>query len=232
VGFQHRVPFWRPLLYPGIWDLKPFPPQLNQQVILSFDDGPSDNTLSIAKTLQEKNLRGIFFISAAKLPPVGLKSHTSDKQKRAADILVQLSRGGHTIANHGLDHKRLGYLPAPIVRNQIVESQLRIESACGIKPKFFRPPFGNWFPWLNKIPQALGLTLFFWSLNPRDYAAKNPLDISQCITNNVCAGDIILHHCSGKGEKHTLAALTPILDSLKDLEMCVLDPASLLELVE
>lgn len=58
-------------------------------VYLTFDDGPSNNTLRILEILKENNIQGTFFVNA---------------KSNYLDVYKKIYEDGHVIANHGYTH--------------------------------------------------------------------------------------------------------------------------------
>lgn len=61
-------------------------------IYLTFDDGPSENTLSILGILDKYNIKATFFVSG-------------DEKERSKEILKQISDKGHSIGVHSYSHK-------------------------------------------------------------------------------------------------------------------------------
>src|SRR5690625_7555403 len=101
-------------------------------VALTFDDGPHGVvTQRVLKTLREYNAKATFFMlgqNAANFP----------------DIVKQVANEGHEIANHSISHANLNAVGGDRIRQEMVDSLNQIENAGGVKPKLFRPPYGNY----------------------------------------------------------------------------------------
>ncbi len=224
-----RTPFWRPLLHNGLWRLPPALARVGGrgQVLLSFDDGPTEASLAIARILEAHGARGLFCLVGQGLPRDA--AAPSPKEARALALVKELQRGGHALAVHGLDHGRLGLRAPRRVTRELAEAAHRLEEATGLRPFFQRPPYGHWMPWLGRASRRAGLLPLFWSLNALDYRATRAADIVEPVLALVRAGDILLLHCSGPGQEHTRAALPQILEGLRAKGLQVLDPGALLE---
>jgi peptidoglycan/xylan/chitin deacetylase (PgdA/CDA1 family) len=222
--FFWRSPFWRPLLQGGIWKL-PEAFARRGELLITFDDGPTQATLVAARLLEERGARALFFIKGELLPED--PDNPVDNAEGLA-IARQLQERGHLLGCHGLRHRRLGLLPPPVIRRELYQAHSRIQAATGMAPGFFRPPYGNWTPWLRKLPRAFGMSTFFWSHNPMDYSAASP-EVLTKRCEGLQAGDILLLHCSGKGEAVTQQALPMILDLIKRKGLSCADPLALLE---
>lgn len=228
----YRTPFWRPLFYDGWWRL---PHSLSRaggkgQILLSFDDGPTEASLAVARCLEAHGVRGLFCVVGGALPE-NPAAPASASEALALAIVKDLQRRGHVLAVHGRDHARMGWRSPWRVGRDLAQAAHRLEEATGLRPVFQRPPYGSWAPWLGRTSRGAGLLPLFWSLNAFDYRAPSPQAIVKPLLALARAGDILLLHCSGPGQAHTLAALPLLLEGLKARDLHVLDPGTLLECV-
>jgi peptidoglycan/xylan/chitin deacetylase (PgdA/CDA1 family) len=104
-------------------------------VALTFDDGPNENTLSVLDALDRYGIKATFFI-------VGRMA------QRHPDVLAEVARRGHLLANHTATHSQLGqrYANNPrLLLNQIrqVNDYIAPLMAQG-DTLFFRAPYGYW----------------------------------------------------------------------------------------
>ena len=99
---------------------------------LTFDDGPGQHTLPIARFLFENKIRATFFV-------VGKYAF------HHPEILAELKAMNHLIGNHTYDHPDMPvYLS---VDGDVIDQVLRTDAL--IKPYvdqeiYFRPPYGKW----------------------------------------------------------------------------------------
>jgi peptidoglycan/xylan/chitin deacetylase (PgdA/CDA1 family) len=226
----HRTPCWRPFLHGGCWRLPPALAHLGGQgrVLLTFDDGPSPATALLARELEKRNARALFFLLGDRLPE-DPATPESPAQAEALAITRALLQAGHLPAVHGLRHERQAWRTAGAVTRDFNNAARRIEAACGMKPVFARPPYGSWSPWLGSVPRRTGLELLFWSFNPFDYKGRDPRELARLVGEGLRAGDILLLHCTGAGQEVTRAALPEIVTRLRDRGLACLDPLCLLE---
>ncbi|HEY1628836.1 MAG TPA: polysaccharide deacetylase family protein, partial [Tepidisphaeraceae bacterium] len=96
---------------------------------LTFDDGPTrDSTAAILDLLGELKVPATFFV-------IGVNARS------CPDLLVRMRDESHLIANHSLDHDRLGmFRGRHYWDRQIRETNTIIEQIIGRKPALFRPP--------------------------------------------------------------------------------------------
>jgi peptidoglycan-N-acetylglucosamine deacetylase len=223
----HRTPFWRPLLYDGLWKLPARSTPTQAKILLSFDDGPSTNSLAIAKILEANQARGLFFLCGDRFPKD--PSQASEQEKLNAGLAKSLAAAGHMLGCHGLQHRRYAFCSTTRVRGDLREASRRMEQALGQAPRVFRPPYGSWAPWLKGLPERLGMRTLFWSLNPFDYQRSTPDALIHSLKGIARDGDILLLHCTGPAQANTLEALPALLDNLRSEGLVFQDPSALIE---
>jgi peptidoglycan/xylan/chitin deacetylase (PgdA/CDA1 family) len=221
----HRTPPWRPLLHGGLWRL---PTELSHlggtgRVLLSFDDGPSPATARLAETLERQGARGTFFLLGAPL------AGSTPEARESVRVTRALLSSGHLPAVHGWEHRRATLQPPGTFIRDARRAADAIAQACGMAPRHLRPPYGAWAPWLRAVPRRSGLGLLFWSFNPYDYNPHTPAGLARLCGDGLRAGDILLLHCTGRGQEVTREALPELLERLRDRGLAPLEPLALLE---
>ncbi len=165
----------------------------NDSVILTFDDGPGENTEDIVDFLNYKNITAIFFITC---------THINDSE---IDLIKKMSSNGNTIALHGYSHKKFqGY-------NELNYCKQILENITGKEVVYFRPPYGFKSPNTMSAAKKLNLTVMTWSLFPRDYSAKNPEKIIKRVKRNLKKNSIICLHDGPSERENTEQALPEII---------------------
>jgi hypothetical protein len=122
----------------------------NQDFGLSFDDGPSDSTPGLLKYLQEKQLKASFFV-------------TGSQVVLYPDILKQEYDEGHQIVIHTWSHRALTSLSNEQVLAELEWTAVIIQDIIGVRPTYFRPPFGDLDDRVRSIGALLGLTPVLWN---------------------------------------------------------------------
>lgn len=152
-------------------------------VLLTIDDGPSARSSDIVKTLTEANIHAIFFING-----INVKAHP--------DALKQEFAAGNTIGNHTWDHKDLKKITDAQAKKEIDDNTAIILKETGVKPIFFRSPFGKLSTFAKSYVEKEGMTPFNWSDAALDWE-KNTKDKKVFINNvikGISPGSIILMH--------------------------------------
>jgi len=175
----------------------------HKKIAFTFDDGPKpDQALPLIQLLQSLQIRATFFLVGQEI------THNLDLVKRLHDQ-------GHEIANHGYTHRRLPPLDLAAITTELRETNRLIHRATGQKPRFFRPPGGQFNPSIVKVAAAEGLTTVLWDVNAKDYVGQStrfpipdewrvngqavtPRDaIVDAVIRDVKPGSIVLMHNGG-----------------------------------
>ena len=156
-----------------------------RQLALTFDDGPNDpHTLRLLEILAKHDVRATFFLVGRYV-------------QQRPQIVRDLVKAGHVLANHTFTHPNLIFCSALQTRIQLAECSRAIEDAAGLSPKLFRPPFGGRRPSTLRIAREMGLEPVMWSVTGWDWEAKPADYVEGKVTGQVKGGDIILLHDGG-----------------------------------
>lgn len=157
-------------------------------VAVTFDDGPDPTVTPIVlDACDEAGIRGTFFIvgeQAARYPAL------------AREIVAR----GHVIGNHSMTHRKLFLAGRAEVEREMTDARAAIADACGIKTKWFRPPYGYFDYTCIAAARDLGLVMVLWTVLAGDYSADDDRAILARIDPFIAPGSIIvLHdtHCGG-----------------------------------
>src|SRR5256714_5275474 len=156
------------------------------EVALTFDDGPNPYyTSQILAVLQHYRIKATFFCVGrlvAEYP----------------DLVKQEYAAGNLIGNHSWSHPNMGLLSSSDISTQINLTSATIQKTIGVRPTFFRPPYGVFNS--NVLTQAnlLGLTTVIWNDEARDWLRPGIDVITSRILGLAGNGAIILtHECGG-----------------------------------
>lgn len=153
-----------------------------KRVALTFDDGPSPGvTDRVLEALRKHKLRATFFM---------IGNRVVESPGLAKEVLA----AGHELANHSYTHPTLGGLSAERVASELHLCQGAIEKHVGVRPSWFRPPYGSFRTSQGPLARAERLNIVIWSVDPRDWARPGAQAIQQRILGGTTGGDIILLH--------------------------------------
>ena len=180
------------------------------RVALTFDDGPDPSwTPAILDTLRSRGVPATFFV-------------IGENAEAHLGLLRRTYAEGHEIGNHTFTHPNLALTSRFVTRLEIDATERLIEAALSRRSAFFRPPyFGDAEPTTadELVPVGIASDLGFltaglhvdsddWRRPGADRILRNVLERSD-------SGNVVLMHDGGGDRSQTLAALGPIIDSLR-----------------
>lgn len=167
-------------------------------IVLTFDDGPGQDTRDILSILNKENITAVFFI-------------VGDKAIERPDVLKQTVADGHIIAVHAMQHKFL------IKDNvaQILKTKNLLQKITNQSILFFRPPYGFRTPTTMRVARDASLTTVLWSSFPRDYSSSKD-QIIRRVSRSLKPGVIITLHDGPAYRENTRDALPEIIKRAKE----------------
>ncbi|MDD5483922.1 MAG: polysaccharide deacetylase family protein [Kiritimatiellae bacterium] len=185
-----------------------FVPNKHKMIALTFDDGPNGAaTEQILNALRESSVKASFFILGA-------------NAERHPQLARRIAAEGHLIGNHTQRHSRFDLITKAEIEKDIADGNKTIEMITGVRPRWFRPPFGINGRGLAEACRRHGLRIAGWSLDANDWNPHPVEELVDAIVSRTVAGDIILLHDGwetnpGADRRRTAAAASLILDKLK-----------------
>ncbi len=173
---------------------------VNNQILLTFDDGPNPETTEIIlKQLETKNVKAVFFC-------------VGENVRKYGNLVEGILQGGHIIGNHTFAHQKIwGINESKIVENLIKFNSL-IEEKFDRKVEYFRPPHGQFDFTLPKALKKLNMENVMWNLLTRDY--KNDLEIVKFgVKNYLQNNSIVVLHDSNKSKQIIADSIKVIFES-------------------
>jgi peptidoglycan/xylan/chitin deacetylase (PgdA/CDA1 family) len=173
------------------------------EIALTFDDGPNPYyTPLILDILKKYNVKATFFC-------IG-------RQVAAYPTLVkQEYMAGHLIGNHSWSHPDMALLAPANINLQLVSTSNAIQEATGVRPIYFRPPYGIMSVPVLTQAYHLGLTTVIWNDEARDWQLPGMNVIVERILGLARNGAIVLLHDGGGNRSQTVAALPYIIKGLR-----------------
>jgi peptidoglycan/xylan/chitin deacetylase (PgdA/CDA1 family) len=177
----------------------------NNEVVLTFDDGPWPTTPAVLKALADQCVKATFFI---------IGKHST----YYPEILKQVAAGGHTIGTHTWGH-------VDFSRKNITVEQAKEEIEKGISAatSSLGAPVAPFFRFVSlKHPPELvtyvgerNIAIFSTDLDSFDFTARRPEQVTNKIMDKLKKhgkGIVLMHDF----QKHTAEALPDLLKQLKD----------------
>lgn len=174
------------------------------EIALTFDDGPNPfYTPQVLAILQKYGVKATFF----------------DVGYLVADypnIVRQEYNEGNIVANHSWSHPVLTYLSAQAILSQLTSTTYAIRAATGVRPTFFRPPYGATNNIVLAQARYLGYTTVLWDGSAGDWKLPGVSVIISKLLFYARDGAILLLHDGGGNRAQTVAALPTIITTLEN----------------
>jgi peptidoglycan/xylan/chitin deacetylase (PgdA/CDA1 family) len=183
-------------------------------VALTFDDGPDPaGTPAVLDTLAGLGWRATFFLLASQV-------------RRHPDIARLVVDAGHEVAVHGTVHRNhLARTPAGVRRDLRIAVR-EITEVTGVRPRWFRPPYGVLSAGTLWAVRDVGLEPVLWTAWGKDWRAGPPVQVTADVMRTLRdRGTVLLHDsdCTSRpGSWRSTVAALPLLAAqlqARDLEV-------------
>jgi peptidoglycan-N-acetylglucosamine deacetylase len=152
------------------------------QIALTFDDGPTDETIAILDILAAHNVPATFFCIGSQI--AGREA-----------ILKRMDTTGHLIGNHSQHHGFwFSIQSTQKIAQEIRDCNERVRHVIGKSPLLFRPPYGVTNPMVARAIKLCGMQSIGWSLRSYDTSATDADTLLRRTAAQVKHGDIVLLH--------------------------------------
>jgi peptidoglycan/xylan/chitin deacetylase (PgdA/CDA1 family) len=120
-------------------------------VALTFDDGPDPvSTPLILDELERLGWSATFFCLGSQV-------------RRSPGLARELAQRGHELAVHGDNHTSHLLRPAPWTTADVARARRTIEDVAGVRPVWFRPPYGGVSASSILAGRRCGLRMVLWT---------------------------------------------------------------------
>lgn len=150
------------------------------EILITIDDGPSENTGIILESLERLGLKAVFFCTGKNI-------------EKYPDEFNRIIKAGHSVQNHGYHHQRMIFKNQRNSSLEILRTNKIINDRAGKYPVLFRPPYG-WFN-INTVKSASdnGMKIMLWTIlsgdHTGDFATVRRLTDSYLTSNSI----IVMH---------------------------------------
>ena len=173
------------------------------EIALTFDDGPNPYyTPQVLAILQQYRVKATFFdvgYLIAYYPNIVRQEHNQE----------------NVVANHSWSHPDLATFSAQAIQSQLTSTSKIIQATIGVRPTFFRPPYGAINNTVLAQARNLHYTTVLWDGSAADWNLPGVNVIVSKILHYARNGAIILLHDGGGNRAQTVAALPIIIATLK-----------------
>lgn len=192
------------------------PEEMEKVCYLTFDDGPSENTLKVLDVLDEYDIKAVFFV-------IGSEIVLSEKNQ---EILKEVVNRGHLIALHTYchDYKKI-YASVDSFLADYEKVFNLVEDITGQRPYIYRFPGGSYnssVKWIRKDiiseMERRGFIYYDWNVSGEDsigYPTASSIvkNIKKDLTRYQLP--VVLLH-DGQENKITASSLKQIIEQIKE----------------
>jgi peptidoglycan/xylan/chitin deacetylase (PgdA/CDA1 family) len=178
-----------------------------QEVWLTIDDGPTEDTPALLRLLASRRVLATFFVKGSLV-------------ERHPDFAAAIVAGGHSIANHSQTHPSGTFWclsPSAIAREiDRCASALNALGPAGDgrndkREKLFRAPVGMKNPFVHPALERRFLTLVGWSIRTFDAVRSDTGEVVARTVRQLEPGAIIVMH---QGRSWSLRTIEAVIDEV------------------
>ncbi|MEJ7766930.1 MAG: polysaccharide deacetylase family protein [Chitinophagaceae bacterium] len=164
-------------------------------IAITFDDGPATSyTPEILDLLREHKVETAFFCIGSRIAG-------------NEELFQRLHAEGHIIGNHSFSHHFwFDLFSAKKMLADLERMDREMEKLTGLRPRFFRPPYGVTNPNLRKAIEKGNYIPVGWSIRSMDTVIKDKNKLLNKINRLMQPGAIILFHDTSKTTRDILPA--------------------------
>ncbi len=148
------------------------------KIALTFDDGPSQETLKVLDVLKKGKCGATFFILGKRI-------------KGREKIIKSIVKGGYEIGNHSFNHLNLNNKSSKRIIKEIIDTDKKL----AVKTKIFRPPYYGLGINLYRICKKLNKKIIIADVFSEDWnKERSNEEIINNLLNKIKNGSIIGFH--------------------------------------
>jgi polysaccharide deacetylase len=170
-----------------------------RQVVLTFDDGPTELTPLFLDLLNRYEVKAIFFCIGRQIA-------------QYPQIVQRIKNEGHLIGNHTYSHIPQNCFASTAAMTQEIQQTDALLAQLGIVTPYFRPPYGVTNPHIASAARRTGKRVIGWDIRSLDTVIKDETRLWSRVVSKLSQGNIILMHDTSE---HTLHVLEQLLKYLK-----------------
>ena len=169
-----------------------------RQVVLTFDDGPTELTLLFLDLLNRYEVKAIFFCIGRQIA-------------QYPQIVQRIKDEGHLIGNHTYSHIPQNCFASTAVMTQEIQQTDALLAQLGIVTPYFRPPYGVTNPHIASAARRTGKRVIGWDIRSLDTVIKDETRLWSRVVSKLTQGNIILMHDTSERTLHVLEQLLEYL---------------------
>ena len=171
-----------------------------RQVVLTFDDGPTELTPLFLDLLKQYEAKAVFFCIGRQVA-------------QYPQIVQRIKEEGHLIGNHTYSHIPKNCFASTATMIQEIQQTDALLAQQGIITPYFRPPYGVTNPHIARAAKRTGKTVVGWDIRSLDTIIEDETRLWSRVLSKLSQGNIILMHDTSP---RTLRLLERLLKYLKE----------------
>jgi peptidoglycan/xylan/chitin deacetylase (PgdA/CDA1 family) len=177
------------------------PADPGRRVALVFDDGPGPQTLDVVHELKRVGARATFFLIGREIP-------------QRPQVVRAVRDARMELGDHSWSHSAMSWLDARTQRLEVAVTAAEIARVAGVRPLLFRPPDIAWNADTARAVAAEGELGVLHTVETLDWERPGAQAIARA-AETAHAGDIVALHDAGGDRSETVAAIAPIVRTLR-----------------
>ena len=169
-----------------------------RQVVLTFDDGPTELTPLFLDLLNRYEVKAVFFCIGRQIA-------------QYPQIVQRIKEEGHLIGNHTYSHIPQNCFASTAVMTQEIQQTDALLAQLGIVTPYFRPPYGVTNPHIASAVRRTGKRVIGWDIRSLDTVIKDETRLWSRVVSKLTQGNIILMHDTSERTLHVLEQLLKYL---------------------
>lgn len=184
-------------------------------IALTFDDGPSENTLLVLDLLKKYDVKAAFFCIGKNI-------------EKYPEIVQRTIAEGHIVGNHSYSHSHFfDFFRKKELIEELKKTDALLEKYTVKKINLFRPPYGVTNPSIRRALAVSKHQVIGWNIRSLDGAVKDEKVLYDRIVKRVAPGGIVLLHDTSQ---HSMNVLEQLLQFLQKNNYTVVSLEQLLNI--
>lgn len=184
----------------------------NKFIAFTFDDGPSEYTNDLLKTLEVNNASATFFM-------------IGNRMKAYKDTVLNIYNSNSEVGSHSYSHKNLIEIDEKELETELNTPTLIYNEITHDNITLLRPPYGKY----NDSLLNSNYNIVLWNIDPKDWLLRDSKKIYNNVISNACDGCIVIFHDI---YSETLEAIKMILPKLTEMNYNIVSVSKLIEVKE
>ncbi len=179
-------------------------------ISLTFDDGPSSNTIELVNLLESYNSSATFFM-------------VGNRMKSRKEMVKAVYNSNSEVGSHSYSHKNMTKISEKEINYELNATNSIYHEITNDYLKLFRPPYGSY----NEQLLHKDYIVVTWNVDTEDWKVKDRDKVYNHVIKNACDGCIVLMH---EIHKPTIEAMKLIIPKLKEMNYEIVSVSKLMEI--